>query len=161
MAGDPIVTVRQQLVAALRPLMPTITDGTRQVPVSYSWPGSAQEREHVWTDDGDSPMSVPTMKSGRQRREVTTTFEVIVEVLMVGRAIDADGDTSLQIAADTQRERIVTLISEWIADNPLIGFDTRVIDWALLSRVQRAGGPTDNGVGSRAVLEVTYQARLL
>lgn len=161
MAGDPIVTVRQQLVAALRPLMPTITDGTRQVPVSYSWPGSAQEREHVWMTGGSSPVEIPTMKAGRKRREVTTSFDVVIDVQMVGRAVDGSGVPVLQPAADQRREELVTVVADWVADNPLLGFATRVIDWCEVARIERAEGPTDNGVGSQAVLTLTYHARLL
>ena len=161
MAGDPIVLVRQQLADQLAPLMPQITDGIGQVPVNYAWPGQAQEREHVWTEDGDSPVSVPTMRAGRKRREVQGRCRVVVEVVMVGRQLDAAGASVLQLACDQRREEIATVITDWLADDPLLGFGDRTVDWAEVSLIQRSGGPTENGAGSRAVIEITYQARLL
>ncbi len=161
MAGDPIVLVRQQLVTALSALMPPITGATALVPVNYSYPGQAQEREHLWFSGGLSPVSIASMKAGRKRREVTTSFELIVEVAMVGRGLDAQGANLLQVTADQRREQLVTIVSEYLADNPLIGFTDRTIDWCELTQIDRSEGPTENGVGSRAVLTLTYHARLL
>lgn len=161
MAGDPIVQVRQQLVSGLAALMPAITGGTQPVPVNYSYPGQAQEREHLWFNGGLTPMSIPSMKAGRKRREVTTSLELIVEVMMVGRGLDAQGANLLQVTADERREELVTIVSEFLADDPLVGFTDRTIDWCELTQIDRSEGPTENGVGSRAVLTLTYHARLL
>jgi hypothetical protein len=85
----------------------------------------------------------------------------VVEVVMVGRQLDEAGASVLQLACDQRREEIVTVITDWLADDPLLGFGDRTVDWAEVSLIQRSGGPTDNGAGSRAVIEITYNARLL
>lgn len=166
-AGDPLITIKQQLVAVLAPLMPALSDAALElVPVTYFWPGTDHKRaEHVWMNGGRSVVDIPTYKAGRKRRNYETTFEIIVEAQRVGVQLDESNATTLQLEVDQAVEAITRVIDEYLADNPLIGLDAedlpRVVDKVQLVNIDRAGGPFDTGAMSRNILTVRYGARAL
>lgn len=165
MAYDQLSRVKRSMAEALAEAMPNNESTGHPIPVHYAWPGSAKQAPtHVWFVGGRTVSGPSTQKSGRKRRDQTTTFDIVVECNMKGPTLDEFGVNVLQEKADQVVEEIVGLIDEWIADNPLLGQTTssdvpvdssRFEGWSLIH------GPLDNGCASIGLCTVSYRLRPL
>lgn len=158
----PTFTVLQRWAETLRPLMPLSvipTSGDR-VPVFYANPGDRfVGPECVWFDRINDDYGVIPLRAGRRRRLVTSTFQVVVEVFLEGRS-NPNEWWSLQHDCDLQAAAIRQVIDEQIADEEHLSCPD-LIDVAQLVQARTERGLTATGAGTRIILDVSFDARIL
>ena len=158
----PTFTVLQRWAETLRPLMPfTIAANlVEPVPVFYSHPGDRYVGpDCVWFDRVNDDYGVIPLRAGRRRRLVTSTFQVVIEVFLNGPS-DPTNWFSLQHECDLQAGLIRQVIDEQIADEEHLSCPD-LIDVAQLVRARTERGLTATGAGTRIILDVTFDARIL
>lgn len=162
MADSPTFTVMQTWAETLRPLMPVTVDprSGELVPVFYAHPGERwQGPDCVWFDRPIDAYNVGPMRSGRRRRMITSTFQVVIEVFLEGPS-DPTSWWSLQHECDLQAGLIRQVIDEHIADEEHLACPD-LIDVAQLVSSRADRGLTATGAGTRIVLDVQFDARIL
>lgn len=162
MADVPTFTVLQRWAETLRPLMPISIDPAsgQPVPVFYAHPGDRwQGQDCVWFDRPVDSYTVGPMRAGRRRRSTTTTFQVVIEVFLEGPS-DPSSWWSLQHECDLQAGLMRQVIDEHIADEEHLSCPD-LIDVAQLVTSRSERGLTATGAGTRIVLDIQFDARIL
>jgi hypothetical protein len=147
-------------LAGLMPASIVPTTGHPVVPVYYSNPGDrVLGPDCVWFDRINDDYDVIPLKAGRRRRLITTTFQVVIEVFLEGPSAANDA-SSLQYDCDVQAAAIRQVIDEDIADEEHLQCPD-LIDVAKLVRGRAERGLTATGAGTRVVLDVSFDSRIL
>lgn len=158
----PTFTVLQRWAETLRPLMPVTVDPRSGdlVPVFYAHPGDRWTGpDCVWFDRPIDSYSVGPLRAARRRRMISTTFQVVIEVFLEGPS-DPTQWWSLQHECDLQAAAIRQVIDENIADEEHLSCPD-LIDVAQMVTSRAERGLTATGAGTRLVLDVQFDARIL
>lgn len=160
MAGNPVATVKANLAAALRPLMPLQTGTSDAVPVFYTYPGDDNAgRELVWFHGAETDYEVHSLRAGRRRRMLTVRFDVVAQVLLEGSTLEA-GASAPQQVADARADQLAQVVDEYIADEEHAATPALVdVAWVESSRSEY--GVHDHGSWSRVILRVAFRTRIL
>lgn len=169
MAWNQLVAVKRNLVRELAKVIPASDESGNPVAgIDYSWPGKMQLDEHIWFYGGEHSIDDPVVKAGRRWRDVTSSFDLVIEVRRTGQTIDSDDRITLQADCDERCDYLLGLCDQWIADNPHLGFgpdpdavdNDFVITGSLIEAVRFEHGPIDRGCAALNVARVTYYARI-
>jgi hypothetical protein len=162
MAVDPIALVKRQWATALQGEMPSLTDGSETVPVTYGYPGDKHvAKEAVFFHGGDTEYEVHSLRADRRRRLIHASFDVIVQVRQAGASNNDEAqDDGPQFACDTRCWDLWQLIDEHIADEEHLASPELVdVAWVVSTRLEY--GTYDLGVWSRLIGRIRFDARIL
>lgn len=146
MAGTVSVAVRSAVAAGLADVSELET-----FDVSYAWKPASVQRRQVFTLNarGDTPSA--SLRSGRNYRNETGTFEIVVHVEQPGQD---------QEATDTVCSAALTAVQEWVADRKNNELAVDGLNTFTEESWRMTGGVTDHSTVSQAFLTVRYTARL-
>lgn len=150
MAGSIIVAVRKAVIADLVTL--TGTGGLLAgVDVKYCWKAGDREREQLWTQRGRGDTPAASMRSGRNFRQETGRFEVVIRVESVGGTPED---------ADTRALALGLVVEERVADRKNNEYGVTGLQWIKADGWELNNASADSGSLSELVYDVTYHARL-
>lgn len=163
MADAPTFVVMKRWAEHLSGVMPPSVlpqVGAGTVPVYYSHPGDRHlGPDCVWFDRVIDDYNVVPLKAGRRRRLLTSTFQAVIEVFIEGASAASDW-FDLQHDCDLQASAIRQVIDEDIADEEHLHCPD-LIDVAKLVQSRTERGLTATGAGTRIILDVSFDARIL
>lgn len=157
MAGSLVVAVRSAVTTGLTTLYAGLadfngtTDASQNVEVSYGYFPTSDAGERVFTNRGRGDTPPAAMRSGRNYRNETATFELVVLVAMPGGSPEDAETRALEIGLKAE---------EWLADRKsnelgVTGLNTLVVEsWEL------AGLGNDHGNIAELTYQIRYTARL-
>lgn len=148
MASSVLVAVRKAVADGLE----TAIDDS-SVLCSYAYEGHKDDsrRVQVFTRGGSAAHAVAALKSGRNFRDESMDFDVIV--LVKGVSQDAD-------VTDTQAMVLGEIVEEFIADRKNNELDVPGLQWIKVSRFDLSNLFNANGTITELTYTLTYQARL-
>lgn len=91
-----LVQVRSAIVAGLQPVY-AADPTTEQVLVEYAWKASVSARERIWTGTSTFSTAAAAMRSGRNVRQETGRFDLIVRVEGIDRTAEWTSTRALQL----------------------------------------------------------------
>lgn len=158
--------VLRTLKALFTTALATASEQGTQVQVNYTWQGADTEQETVFLSTFPQPGSparidrsqeIANIKAGRKHRNEEYTVPITVWVVRTDL-------TPLNAQTAVERsETIVALLADVLADDPTLGLDPGVLQWAVLT-----AGPIEYlpyGEGSGWVvsteLSIEVHARLI
>lgn len=148
MAGSIVVDVRKAVVAGL-----VTAVNEKKVSISYGYRGSDDDkrREQIWTDRVRSTHDVAGLKAGRNFRDETLEFDIVILVAAVGLPPED---------ADTRALELGTVVEEFLADrkNNELGVDG--LQWIRVVGFELINGFAPKGSLSELRYTVRYYARL-
>lgn len=148
MAGSIVVDVRKAVAAGL---VTAVNDD--KVSISYGYRGSDDDRrrEQIWTDRVRSTHDVAGLKSGRNFRDETLEFDIVVLVAAV--ALPPED-------ADTRALELGTLVEEFLADRKSNELGVDGLQWIRVVGFELMNGFAPKGSLSELRYTVRYYARL-
>jgi hypothetical protein len=147
-AGSVVVDVRKAVVAGL---IAVIDDP--KVSISYGYQGADDDRrrEQIWTDRVRSTHDVAGLKSGRNFREETLDFDVVLLIAAVGRPPED---------ADTRALELGLQVEEFLADRKNNELGVTGLQWIRVTGMELINGFGPKGSASELRYTVRYHARL-
>jgi len=147
MAGSILVAVRKELTTRLGQLKPL-----SGVEVGYAWKGSSKKREKIFTRRGRFTHDVAGMRAGRNFRNETGRFELVILVQGVGRDVGWTSDRAMELGVACE---------EFIADHKsdelgVLGLQTLIVDGE--GEVNEISA--DRSTWAEIAYPITYTARL-
>lgn len=148
MAGSVVVDVRKAVVAGL-----IVVIDDPKVSISYGYQGADDDRrrEQIWTDRVRSTHDVAGLKSGRNFREETLDFDVVLLVAAVGRPPED---------ADTRALELGLQVEEFLADRKNNELGVTGLQWIRVTGMELINGFGPKGSASELRYTVRYNARL-
>lgn len=149
MAGTVQHLVRNGIVTALAAL-PALED----VNVSYAWEfgDASQVRERIFTNRARANTPPAALKAGRNHRDETATFELVVWVEGVGLS---------SYETDARAGELAQVVEEWLADNKAgTALAITGLNWLRAESWECHNLGNDQGSLTELSLSVTYNARL-
>lgn len=164
MAKVPIAEVKQVWCAALRALPELVA-----VNIHPAWPGedllytpelNADIKAAIWFGPSVCTYERHSMRADRQRRLVTCTFPVIIEVLVAGVGSDADMEYPAGLLAEQYAYDLWQPIDEHVADEKHLSSPS-LVESAVVDGEDVDAGFTDTGYGYRLSMPIISKFRLL
>lgn len=148
MAASIVVAVRRAVIAGL---VTAVNDS--QVSISYGYQGSDDDRrrEQIWTDRVRSTHEPASMKSGRNFRDETLDFDVVVWVAAVGLPPEDADDRAIELGA---------IVEEFIADRKSNELGVAGLQWIRVAGMELTNGYGPKGSLSELRYTLRYSARL-
>lgn len=140
MAGSIMVAVRKAIIAGLADL-----PGLADVDVSYQWGRlDEQPRERIYTNRAVFNHSPAALRAGRNYRNESGSFDLVVVVAGIGLEAEETGERALELGA---------LAEEWIADRKS---DQLGVPGLITLQVAGQGALNEMFNDSGTLAEVTY-----
>lgn len=146
MAGSIVVDCKRALVDLLdtRP-------GLAEVQVTFGWPGDDQaERERIFTGRAHAEHNLRHLSAGRTVRTEESTFDVVVQVEMVGGSPEDAEARVLELGLE---------VEETVADEKYLG-GVPGLNWALVAAWDLSSLYNDKGSLAEIVYQIRFNARL-
>ena len=161
MAKVPIAEVKATWATALAAL-PALS----AVNVFPAWPGEAMLyapdkqatiKAAIWFGPSRCTYERHSLRAGRQRRIVTCTFNVCIEVLAAGQSNEAGAQA---LAAESYAYDLWQPIDEHVADDLHLSSPS-LVNFAVVDGEAVDAGFTDTGYGFRLFMPINVNFRLL
>lgn len=150
MAGSVIVAVRKALIAGLDALTAT-GQPLEGFGITYAWNPKTTDRYRLFTAHARAETPPAAIKAGRNHRDETATFVVVLEVEVAG----ADADEAEQLVADKGQ-----VFEEWLADRKSNELDVTGLNWIRAVSWELNGSPSDRSYLAQLIYTIRYNARL-
>lgn len=149
MPSSIIVALRKAVVEGLRDLIPQY--GDEAALVTYAWDPDAHDAVQVFTMRPRGDHSPAALKSGRNNRNESAAFQIVVHVEQVGGNVEEADEHALELGV---------VVEEFIADHKSNELAVPGLNWLTVSSWEMTGGPTDRSAISQLIYTVSYNARL-
>lgn len=148
MAASIVVAVRKAVIAGIKAAL-----NDPKVSVTYGYQGADDDRrrEQVWTDRVRSTHEPAGLKAGRNFRDETLDFDVVVLVAGVGKPPEDTDTRALQIGA---------VVEEFLADRKSNELGVPGLNWLRVTGFELNNGYAPKGSLSEIRYAVRYNARL-
>lgn len=157
-----VPTVKAQLVTKFATALATASRSSGQVPVTYAWDGPDTQPECVFL--GPNPQTadlrldlshdIPTIKAGRKHR--AENYTVRATVWQWRPDLSSGSAATVESAAFT----IAGLLEGVLADDPLIGLASTVVQWVKVESVASTLFPFQKGWACELAMDLEVSARL-
>lgn len=155
MTGSLVTAVRRAVMDGFRDHLATLpgfnsTAAEAEVVVEYAYTFGSQPAQRVYTGRSRADTPPAALRSGRNHRNETGTFEVTVLVQLAGASPED---------ADLRVDEIGTVLEEWIADRKSDQLGVGLTSLYVTSWIGDYFG-VDGGSGSIRTYTVRWNARL-
>ncbi|HYJ69630.1 MAG TPA: hypothetical protein VEX15_18410 [Nocardioidaceae bacterium] len=146
MAGSIVVACKQALIEFLQ-----TRELLNDVQITYGWPGDEEaQRERIFCGRSRAEHTQAALKAGRRFRAEESTFDVVIQVEMVGGSPEEAEERALEIGTE---------VEECIADEKYLG-GVEGLHYAVVSGWLLDSLYNDQGSLAELTYTVQYRARL-